>query len=195
MRVLGLYRAAEAAFSHLSAPMRRALEAYAAGVNAFLATRRGALPPEFQLLRFDAGAVATGRQPRLGQADGSGADRQLPRRVAAGAPGAHACRPSSSPFSIRIIRKTRRPRWRSWRRSTAVCRSIRLYAGLAAEGRPDLRLEQLGRRRRAQRQRQAAAGQRPASRVFRARRLVSGAAQDAGARDRRRHGRRACRLS
>ena len=32
--------------------MRRALEAYAAGVNAFLATRRGALPPEFLLLRL-----------------------------------------------------------------------------------------------------------------------------------------------
>ena len=52
MRVLGLYRLAEASFSHLSAPMRRTLEAYAAGVNAFLATRRGALPPEFQLLRL-----------------------------------------------------------------------------------------------------------------------------------------------
>src|SRR5215208_8296770 len=37
MRVLGLYRLAEASFSQLSAPMRRVLEAYAAGVNAFLA--------------------------------------------------------------------------------------------------------------------------------------------------------------
>jgi penicillin amidase len=52
MRVLGLYRMAEASFSHLATPVRRILEAYAAGVNAFLATRRGALPPEFQLLRF-----------------------------------------------------------------------------------------------------------------------------------------------
>jgi penicillin amidase len=52
MRVLGLYRLAEASFSHLSAPVTRAFEAYAAGVNAFLATRSGALPPEFQLLRF-----------------------------------------------------------------------------------------------------------------------------------------------
>src|SRR3954465_9941177 len=50
MRGLGLYRLAEASFSYLSTPMRRTLEAYAAGVNAFLATRRGALPPEFQLL-------------------------------------------------------------------------------------------------------------------------------------------------
>ncbi len=52
MRVLGLYRAAEAEIPFLSATVRRGLEAYAAGVNAFLATRRGALPPEFLLLRF-----------------------------------------------------------------------------------------------------------------------------------------------
>ena len=52
MRILGLYRLAEASFPHLSAPVRKVFEAYAAGVNAFLATHRGALPPEFQLLRF-----------------------------------------------------------------------------------------------------------------------------------------------
>ena len=52
MRVLGLYRAAEAEIPYLSAPVRRGLEAYAAGVNAFLATRHGALPLEFLLLRF-----------------------------------------------------------------------------------------------------------------------------------------------
>jgi penicillin amidase len=52
MRVLGLYRAAEAEIPFLSVEVRRGLEAYAAGVNAFLATRRGALPPEFLLLRF-----------------------------------------------------------------------------------------------------------------------------------------------
>src|SRR5271165_1509654 len=52
MRVLGLYRAAEAEIPFLSATVRRGIEAYAAGVNAFLASRRGALPPEFLLLRF-----------------------------------------------------------------------------------------------------------------------------------------------
>ena len=52
MRVLGLYRAAEAEIPFLSSGVRRGLEAYAAGVNAFLASRRGALPPEFLLLRF-----------------------------------------------------------------------------------------------------------------------------------------------
>ncbi|HEX3882485.1 MAG TPA: penicillin acylase family protein, partial [Stellaceae bacterium] len=52
MRVLGLYRAAEAELPHLPPEVRRALDAYAAGVNAFLATRSGALPPEFVLLRL-----------------------------------------------------------------------------------------------------------------------------------------------
>jgi penicillin G amidase len=51
MRVLGLYRVAEAEFAVLSPAVRRGLEAYAAGVNAFLASRSGALPPEFLLLR------------------------------------------------------------------------------------------------------------------------------------------------
>src|SRR5439155_4914096 len=52
MRVLGLYRLAEAELPLLSPAVRRGVEAYAAGVNAFLATHRGALPPEFLLLRF-----------------------------------------------------------------------------------------------------------------------------------------------
>ncbi|HZT88255.1 MAG TPA: penicillin acylase family protein [Stellaceae bacterium] len=52
MRVLGLYRAAEAQQAHLSPELKAALEAYAAGVNAFLQSRSGALPPEFLLLRF-----------------------------------------------------------------------------------------------------------------------------------------------
>ena len=52
MRVLGLYRAAEAAFPNLSPAVQRGIEAYGAGVNAYLATRGLALPPEFLLLRF-----------------------------------------------------------------------------------------------------------------------------------------------
>ncbi len=52
MRVLGLYRAAAAAIPFLSPQMNRVLDAYAAGVNAFIASRRGARPPEFLLLRF-----------------------------------------------------------------------------------------------------------------------------------------------
>ncbi|HWD59199.1 MAG TPA: penicillin acylase family protein [Stellaceae bacterium] len=52
MRVLGLYRAAEAAFPKLSPQVRSGIEAYSAGVNAYLATRGLALPAEFLLLRF-----------------------------------------------------------------------------------------------------------------------------------------------
>ncbi|HTZ38307.1 MAG TPA: penicillin acylase family protein [Stellaceae bacterium] len=51
MRVLGLYRAAAAALPHLAAPVRRGIEAYAAGVNAYVAGRR-LLPLEFLVLRF-----------------------------------------------------------------------------------------------------------------------------------------------
>src|SRR5438874_6328092 len=43
MRVLGLYRLAESSLPLLSPSLRRGLDAYAAGVNAFLETRSGAL--------------------------------------------------------------------------------------------------------------------------------------------------------
>jgi penicillin G amidase len=52
MRVLGLYRAAEAEIPYLSPEVNRAFQSYAAGVNAFLVTRHGALPPEFLLLNL-----------------------------------------------------------------------------------------------------------------------------------------------
>ena len=50
MRTLGLYRRAAASFEHLSAATRAWLEAYAAGVNAYLKGRSGPLPPEFLIL-------------------------------------------------------------------------------------------------------------------------------------------------
>jgi len=52
MRVLGLYRLAEANFPLLPPAVRRALQAYADGVNAYLAWHDGAWPPEFYLLRY-----------------------------------------------------------------------------------------------------------------------------------------------
>jgi penicillin amidase len=52
MRVLGLYRAADAAFAKLSPQVQHGIEAYSAGVNAYLANRGLALPPEFELLRL-----------------------------------------------------------------------------------------------------------------------------------------------
>jgi penicillin amidase len=50
MRALGLYRRAEADFQHLERDTQRALEAYAAGVNAYLTHRREKLPPEFLII-------------------------------------------------------------------------------------------------------------------------------------------------
>ena len=50
LRTLGVRRAAEASFRNLDPASRKSLEAYAAGVNAFLATGP-VLPPEFWILR------------------------------------------------------------------------------------------------------------------------------------------------
>jgi penicillin amidase len=55
LRTIGLGRAARAAASELDPEHRYWLEAYAAGVNAWLDSRRGALPPEFVALRFSPG--------------------------------------------------------------------------------------------------------------------------------------------
>jgi len=52
LRTLGVYRVAERTLPHLSAETQGALEAYSAGVNAFLEGRRGALPPEFLILGY-----------------------------------------------------------------------------------------------------------------------------------------------
>lgn len=51
-RTLGLGRAAEAEWAALDGDTRRTLEAYAAGVNALMAQRRGRLSLEFTLLRY-----------------------------------------------------------------------------------------------------------------------------------------------
>jgi penicillin amidase len=52
MRTLGLYRLAEGTVQRLSPGARATVEAYAAGVNAYIARHRGAWPPEFYLLRY-----------------------------------------------------------------------------------------------------------------------------------------------
>jgi len=49
LRTLGVRRVAEATLKSLNAETRGQLEAYAAGVNSFLAQRSGPLPPEFLL--------------------------------------------------------------------------------------------------------------------------------------------------
>lgn len=49
LRTLGVRRNAEAILQNLAPDARAALEAYASGVNAYLANRKGPLPPEFLL--------------------------------------------------------------------------------------------------------------------------------------------------
>jgi penicillin amidase len=53
LRTLGLYRIAEANYNQLSPEVRDTFDAYAAGVNAWLRSRSGALPPEFLLLGIE----------------------------------------------------------------------------------------------------------------------------------------------
>lgn len=50
-RTMGFYRLAEQAVETLPPEMKAGLDAYAGGVNAYLANHSGALPPEFVLLR------------------------------------------------------------------------------------------------------------------------------------------------
>jgi penicillin amidase len=52
MRTLGLYKLAEKSVTRLPPDARAALDAYTKGVNAFLASRNGAWPLEFYLLRY-----------------------------------------------------------------------------------------------------------------------------------------------
>jgi len=52
-RSLGLYRRAQDSVKHLKEEERKVLEAYAAGVNQWLKTRKGTLPPEFNLIGMD----------------------------------------------------------------------------------------------------------------------------------------------
>ncbi len=51
MRTLGLYHLAEQSLEHMSPDAKRLLDAYCAGVNAYIDAHNGALPPEFVLLR------------------------------------------------------------------------------------------------------------------------------------------------
>jgi penicillin amidase len=54
LRTLGVGRAAQSAWDHLPADIKQQVDAYVAGINAFIDSHRGRrLPPEFTLLRFE----------------------------------------------------------------------------------------------------------------------------------------------
>jgi len=52
-RILGLRKVAEESVANLSPEKKRYFEAYAAGVNAYIASHKDSLPPEFKLLRYE----------------------------------------------------------------------------------------------------------------------------------------------
>jgi penicillin G amidase len=87
MRTLGFYRLAEESQGHLSPETMATLEAYAAGVNAFLADPPGPLPVEFQILRYrpepwrPADSLVWGRLMAL-QLSGNWSDEALRLRLA-----------------------------------------------------------------------------------------------------------------
>ncbi len=53
LRVLGLHHRAKASLGHFRPATRRRIAAYVRGVNAWIDTRRGPLPPEFLILGFE----------------------------------------------------------------------------------------------------------------------------------------------
>ena len=53
LRVLGLHRRAEASLDHFNPASMRRIAAYVRGVNAWIETRQGPLPPEFLVLGFE----------------------------------------------------------------------------------------------------------------------------------------------
>ena len=86
IRTLGFERAARASLAHLRPDTVALLEAYAAGVNAYLATRSGPLPLEFLILGYEPEPWTAGRFPGLDAGAGARSQRQLARRTAARAP-------------------------------------------------------------------------------------------------------------
>ena len=87
MRTLGIYRLAEASIPQLSDGLRAQIQNYAAGVNAWLETHDGALPPELVVLRHTpepwqpADSIVWGRLISL-QLEGDFRDEMLRARVA-----------------------------------------------------------------------------------------------------------------
>jgi len=115
LRTIGVSRAAEADLAALDVTTRSYLEAYAMGVNAYVAAHADRLPVEFRLLGFDPGAVAAAGLLSVGQDDGVGPGRQLGRGAPAGGdlpetrPGA-CCRKLLPPYPQPVLLSCRRRR-------------------------------------------------------------------------------------
>ena len=124
MRVLGLYRAAEAEIPFSVArgqPRVPGLCRRGQRLSRLPSWRAAARVPA---AAFRARAVARGRQPRLGQADGAADRGQLSRRIAARAHGADDLAGGHGLSLSRISRRMRRPPWRRCCRSIAASGSV-----------------------------------------------------------------------
>ncbi len=98
LRTVGFGRAARAAWDRLPAAARDDLNAYVAGVNAFLAAHHGSrLPPEFSLLRFEPEPWQGRRRHRLAEDDGVGPREELLVRAPAPRPRPPRSAPAGSP--------------------------------------------------------------------------------------------------
>ena len=146
------------------------LEAYAAGVNAYLATRRGPLPPEFLILGYEpepwtpVNSLVWMRVLAL-DLGGNWRDELLRARLARRLSAEQIADlwPESLPSAPVTLARWRAPAGR------CACRC----AAAGAAARPGL--ERLGPGWQPHRERRAAARERPASGLERARALVPGA--------------------
>ena len=111
LRVLGLYRRAEATLPHLEPGAQRRIAAYAGGVNARMEAREGPLPPEFLLLGFEPEPWSAGRYPGLGKGDGARPRARVDARPHAASPvGAPAAGPDPRLLYALSARQTARRR-------------------------------------------------------------------------------------
>ena len=194
LRALGVRRAAAAQWAKASGASRAAVEAYAAGINAYLKQSLHARPPEFVLLGLepeawepaDSFAWAIMMAWDLG---GNWSSELLRMRLAARLP-VERINELLPPYAGEKPLADGRLRGAA-ARMAGRRRPRRPHAGAARTGGARIghrrrRLEQLGRRRLAHRERQAAARQRPAPEALGAGAVVLRAARGARLQGRRR---------
>ena len=188
MRVLGIYRSAQRNYANLDPASRRALESYAAGVNAFVARRDfllRPLPPEFIVL----GAKPEPWTPADSLVWAKTLAFDLSVNMSEELLRAHLAQILDPQQLADIYPRYPHPEAHELGALSDLYASIPWGAGVARsyhERRSEERLEQLGRRRRSLGYRQAHPGQRPPSRTLGAVALVSRPLGSAGTgRDRR----------
>ncbi len=188
MRVLGLRHRAEQEAAGLPPDTRAMLEAYARGVNAYVARHGRWSAVQFAVLGRPLPWTA-GRQHAVGQDDGHVPVRQLGCRAEPRRPGRDR---AAHPDRCAVAAAGRHPRAGCRRRRPALRRAGRRSAGRRAALPGPVHpaghgVQRVGRGRRAQHHGRAAAGRRPAPRLQHARHLVPGADRHAGRHAGRRH--------